>query len=61
MQHMRPEERDKIHGASSFEDSHFLLVNPKDVDISNKSLLQEVLNTYMKELPTMNFAANTGK
>ncbi|XP_057489616.1 uncharacterized protein LOC130775524 isoform X1 [Actinidia eriantha] len=40
---------------------YFVLVNPKDVDRQAKSPLQEVLNIYMKELPTMKYAANTGK
>ncbi|KAA8518075.1 hypothetical protein F0562_015549 [Nyssa sinensis] len=42
-------------------DCYFVLVNPKDVDSCAKSLLQEVLNLYTKELPAMNYAANTGK
>ncbi|KAK4412901.1 hypothetical protein Salat_2937300 [Sesamum alatum] len=40
---------------------YFLLANPKDLDGETKSLLQEVLTLYMKELPAMNYAANTGK
>ncbi|XP_057784039.1 uncharacterized protein LOC131001573 [Salvia miltiorrhiza] len=40
---------------------YFLLANPKDSTGRTKSLLQEVLTLYMKELPAMNFAANTGK
>ncbi|XP_052177059.1 uncharacterized protein LOC127791239 isoform X2 [Diospyros lotus] len=39
----------------------FVLVNPKDVGSQAKYLHQEVLNIYTKELPTMNYAANTGK
>ncbi|KAM0954084.1 putative transcription regulator GNAT family [Dioscorea sansibarensis] len=39
----------------------FLLVNPKNLDDRSKSLLQETLKIYMKELPTMNYAANTGR
>ncbi|XP_020087470.1 uncharacterized protein LOC109709583 [Ananas comosus] len=39
----------------------FFIINPKDVDNQIKSLLQEVLKLYMQELPTMNYAANTGK
>lgn len=39
----------------------FLLVCPKDVDGRCKSLLKDVLDLYMKELPAMNYAANTGK
>ncbi|KAL3819743.1 hypothetical protein ACJIZ3_005648 [Penstemon smallii] len=42
-------------------DYYFVLANPKDSDDLTKSLLQEVLNLYMKELPAMNYAANTGK
>nr|XP_004305700.2 PREDICTED: uncharacterized protein LOC101291854 isoform X1 [Fragaria vesca subsp. vesca] len=42
-------------------DFSFVLVNPKDAHSSTKSYLQEVLNMYIRELPTMNFAANTGK
>ncbi|KAK9128880.1 hypothetical protein Syun_017677 [Stephania yunnanensis] len=48
-------------GDSSASDKSFLIVNPKDVDSRSKSLLQEVLQMYMKELPAMNYAANTGK
>lgn len=44
-----------------FEDHSFLLLNPKDIDSRSKLLHQEVLKLYMKELPTMNYAANTGK
>ncbi|XP_038972881.1 uncharacterized protein LOC103695462 isoform X2 [Phoenix dactylifera] len=43
------------------EGHSFLLLNPKDVDSRGKSLLQEVLKLYIKELPSMNYAANTGK
>ncbi|PIA48277.1 hypothetical protein AQUCO_01400695v1 [Aquilegia coerulea] len=39
----------------------FVLVNPKDADSQSKMLLQEALKVYVKELPTMNYAANTGK
>ncbi|EOY09101.1 N-acetyltransferases,N-acetyltransferases, putative isoform 2 [Theobroma cacao] len=39
----------------------FVLVNPKDVDGATKSYLQEALKLYNGELPTMNYAANTGK
>ncbi|XP_075102797.1 uncharacterized protein LOC107771697 isoform X4 [Nicotiana tabacum] len=39
----------------------FMLINPKDVDAKTKSLRQEVLSIYSKELPAMNYAANTGK
>ncbi|GAB4851684.1 hypothetical protein Ancab_031088 [Ancistrocladus abbreviatus] len=46
---------------SSFLDCQFLLINPKDADNGCKSLLKEVLNLYMKELPAMNYAANTRK
>ncbi|GER25817.1 N-acetyltransferase [Striga asiatica] len=39
----------------------FVLANPKNSDGETKSLLQEVLVLYMKELPAMNYASNTGK
>ncbi|KAK1366068.1 microcephalin [Heracleum sosnowskyi] len=39
----------------------FVVVNPKDDDAESKSMLQDVLNIYKKELPAMNYAANTGK
>ncbi|XP_020585845.1 uncharacterized protein LOC110028365 [Phalaenopsis equestris] len=45
----------------SWVDHTFMLLNPKDVDSRSKSLLQEALKLYMEELPTMNYAANTGK
>ncbi|KAF5938181.1 hypothetical protein HYC85_025687 [Camellia sinensis] len=48
-------------GTKGNEDFLFVLINPKDVDGQTKSLIQEVLNIYMKELPAMNYAANTGK
>ncbi|KAG6640997.1 hypothetical protein CIPAW_09G042700 [Carya illinoinensis] len=53
-------------GASKCEEKDegekvFLLLNPKDSDSCTKSYLQYVLNMYMKELPAMNYAANTGK
>ncbi|KAL0453165.1 UNVERIFIED_CONTAM: hypothetical protein Slati_1294600 [Sesamum latifolium] len=40
---------------------YFVLANPKDLGGQTKSLLQEALTLYMKELPAMNYAANTGK
>ncbi|KAL8208512.1 hypothetical protein R6Q57_007924 [Mikania cordata] len=40
---------------------YFVLVNPKDSDAQSKSLLQEAVTLYVKELPSMNYAANTGK
>ncbi|XVE61075.1 hypothetical protein DITRI_Ditri06bG0010700 [Diplodiscus trichospermus] len=39
----------------------FVLINPKDVDSATKSYLQEVLKLYNGELPSMSYAANTGK
>ncbi|XP_016651510.1 PREDICTED: uncharacterized protein LOC103339295 [Prunus mume] len=39
----------------------FVVVNPKDADSCQNSYLQEVLKMYIRELPAMNFAANTGK
>ncbi|XP_024025448.1 uncharacterized protein LOC21398602 [Morus notabilis] len=38
-----------------------MLINPKDVYSASRSYLQEVLKMYATELPTMNYAANTGK
>ncbi|KAG8372037.1 hypothetical protein BUALT_Bualt12G0025000 [Buddleja alternifolia] len=48
-------------GCEECGDCNFLLANPKDSDVQTKSLLQEVLTLYTKELPAMNYAANTGK
>ncbi|XP_059668362.1 uncharacterized protein LOC132313561 [Cornus florida] len=48
-------------GSEENGDFYFVLVNPKDGDSGAKFLLQDVLNIYTKELPTMNYAANTGK
>ncbi|KNA25382.1 hypothetical protein SOVF_007010 isoform B [Spinacia oleracea] len=48
-------------GATSVVDCQFLLINPKDAGSHTKSLLQEILSLYTKELPAMNYAANTGK
>ncbi|XP_008449211.1 uncharacterized protein LOC103491160 isoform X3 [Cucumis melo] len=39
----------------------FVLVNPNDFDSYSKSYLQDVLQLYKRELPTMAYAANTGK
>ncbi|XP_024922639.3 uncharacterized protein LOC107431598 isoform X1 [Ziziphus jujuba] len=59
-------ETEELERDHSHEDEFlFVLVNPKDVNHSTKShlqwVLQEVLKLYTRELPTMNFAANTGK
>ncbi|KAM5558612.1 hypothetical protein ABKV19_020348 [Rosa sericea] len=56
-------ERNSIagHFKSQGGDLSFVLVNPKDANICSKSYLQEVLKMYIRELPAMNFAANTGK
>ncbi|VAH18635.1 unnamed protein product [Triticum turgidum subsp. durum] len=43
------------------EGSDFILLNPNEADSLNKSLLQEVLRLYKKELPTMDYAADTGR
>ncbi|CAA7388479.1 unnamed protein product [Spirodela intermedia] len=43
------------------KDCSFQMLNPKDIDSRSRTLVQEVLNIYMKELPSMNYAANTGK
>ncbi|XP_024964368.1 uncharacterized protein LOC112504646 [Cynara cardunculus var. scolymus] len=56
-------ERNDLQRSSFGENGNycFVLVNPKDSDAQSKSLLQEILNLYEKELPSMNYAANTGK
>lgn len=43
------------------EGSHFILLNANDVDSRSKSFLQEVLMLYKQELPTMDYAADTGR
>ncbi|KAJ1262645.1 hypothetical protein BS78_09G124800 [Paspalum vaginatum] len=43
------------------EGSHFILLNPSDADSQTKSLLQEALTLYKQELPTMDYAADTGR
>ncbi|PIN20077.1 hypothetical protein CDL12_07238 [Handroanthus impetiginosus] len=48
-------------GPEKSGDCYFVLANPKDSDGKTRSLLQEVVTLYMKELPAMNYAANTGK
>ncbi|KAH7677128.1 Acyl-CoA N-acyltransferase protein [Dioscorea alata] len=48
-------------GCFLFKDCSFFIVNPKNADEQSKSLLQETLKIYTKELPTMNYAANTGR
>ncbi|KAE8098705.1 hypothetical protein FH972_016749 [Carpinus fangiana] len=48
-------------GKEEGEKLSLMLLNPKDADSCTKSYLQEVLKMYMKELPAMNYAANTGK
>ncbi|XP_030520551.1 uncharacterized protein LOC115734104 isoform X1 [Rhodamnia argentea] len=45
----------------SGDEYYFVLINPKDADSRGRSLIQEVLKLYSKELPAMNYAANTGK
>ncbi|RAL48497.1 hypothetical protein DM860_005921 [Cuscuta australis] len=58
---------EKVHcGLQGHEDDEkgnycFELINPNDTDVKTKSLVQEVLNIYAKELPAMKYAANTGK
>ncbi|XP_022766618.1 uncharacterized protein LOC111311476 isoform X2 [Durio zibethinus] len=62
--HLRSESEGKgdEERCSAVKNEHmFALVNPKDVDSATKSYLQEVLKLYNGELPTMNYAANTGK
>ncbi|TKW27631.1 hypothetical protein SEVIR_3G269800v4 [Setaria viridis] len=43
------------------EGSQFILLNPSDADSQIKSLLQEVLTIYKQELPSMDYAADTGR
>ncbi|KAK1408494.1 hypothetical protein QVD17_40324 [Tagetes erecta] len=52
---------DLQHSTLGEKGYYFVLVNPKDSDALSKSLLQEILTLYVKELPSMNYAANTGK
>ncbi|KAL9232612.1 hypothetical protein vseg_007703 [Gypsophila vaccaria] len=52
-------ETDEASG--SHVDCEFLLINPKDPDSVTQSLLKEIMRLYVKELPGMNYAANTGK
>ncbi|XP_010273312.1 PREDICTED: uncharacterized protein LOC104608888 isoform X2 [Nelumbo nucifera] len=61
LQHQDSEERVEREGGFSMGNYLFLLINPKDIDSRSKCLLQEVLGIYTKELPSMNYAANTGK
>lgn len=60
--HSKSEAEGEEEKLSDFEDRFmFVLVNPKEEDYFTKSYLEEVLKLYMKELPTMKYAANTGK
>jgi len=43
------------------EGSQCILLNPSDADSQTKSLLQEVLTLYKEELPSMSYAADTGR
>ncbi|RLN27565.1 mediator of DNA damage checkpoint protein 1 isoform X1 [Panicum miliaceum] len=43
------------------EGSQFILLNPSDADSQTKSLLQEALTLYKQELPSMDYAADTGR
>uniref|UniRef100_A0A0D9WFW9 BRCT domain-containing protein n=1 Tax=Leersia perrieri TaxID=77586 RepID=A0A0D9WFW9_9ORYZ len=52
---------DGAKSSSLGEGYDFILLSPSDVDERNKALLQEVLLLYKKELPTMDYAANTGR
>ncbi|XP_071688258.1 uncharacterized protein [Rutidosis leptorrhynchoides] len=45
----------------SQESYGFVLVNSKDSEAKSKSILQKILTLYTNELPSMNYAANTGK
>ncbi|XP_021744592.1 uncharacterized protein LOC110710573 isoform X2 [Chenopodium quinoa] len=47
--------------STSSVDCQFLLISPKDAGSRTKSMLQDILSLYTKELPSMNYAANTGK
>ncbi|KAK3138931.1 hypothetical protein QOZ80_5AG0375350 [Eleusine coracana subsp. coracana] len=46
---------------NSSKGSDFVLLNPSDTDTQTKSLLQEALMLYKQELPTMDYAADTGR
>ncbi|CAN6476397.1 unnamed protein product [Victoria cruziana] len=46
---------------SACEDYSFMVLNPKDANRHGKLLLKDVLNVYKKELPSMKYAANTGR
>ncbi|CAN6351201.1 unnamed protein product [Urochloa humidicola] len=43
------------------EGSQFILLNPSEAGSQIKSLLQEVLMIYKQELPSMDYAADTGR
>uniref|UniRef100_A0A6N2LTI1 N-acetyltransferase domain-containing protein n=1 Tax=Salix viminalis TaxID=40686 RepID=A0A6N2LTI1_SALVM len=43
------------------DDYAFFVVNSKDTNSNCKCYLEEVLKIYTRELPAMNYAANTGK
>ncbi|CAA6654018.1 unnamed protein product [Spirodela intermedia] len=53
--------KSSCRGIFLVKDCSFQMLNPKDIDSRSRTLVQEVLNIYMKELPSMNYAANTGK
>ncbi|KAG6528382.1 uncharacterized protein LOC122041593 [Zingiber officinale] len=61
--YQKPDIKYQIDAEMGFptKEHFFLLLNPKDVDSQNKTFLQEVLKLYTEELPSMNYAANTGK
>ncbi|KAK9671132.1 hypothetical protein RND81_12G008700 [Saponaria officinalis] len=48
-------------GSGTHVDCQFVLINPKNTDTVTQSLLKDIMSLYMKELPGMNYAANTGK
>ncbi|KAF0922789.1 hypothetical protein E2562_002041 [Oryza meyeriana var. granulata] len=52
---------DGAKSSSAGVGSYFILLSPSHVDERNKALLQEVLLLYKQELPTMDYAANTGR
>ncbi|XP_021741099.1 uncharacterized protein LOC110707378 [Chenopodium quinoa] len=55
------DENEKEEGSTSSVDCRFMLISPKDAGSRTKSMLQDILSLYIKELPAMNYAANTGK
>ncbi|KZV57858.1 hypothetical protein F511_03427 [Dorcoceras hygrometricum] len=50
-----------LRSSSSIGDYYYVLANATDVESQTRSLVQEALSLYSKELPAMNYAANSGK